>query len=268
MSSKQAIIVILKYLVPVGFFVAVFCRLFAQHSPMKPVSSITTTNNDIMESMPVRFHFTDIGKGGSIYVLKRGERTMSYSEVIDGLANGQNSLIRALTNAVKLFPGKAIYWECAPTSKSLFSTQSFEFVILPSSSLESISPDIHPFQDKFLEHRTSPYPPPSSEGVVTFHNLRKDAMLVVPAPIHDSELSNPPRCYAHMSEFMRGASSEHTAELWTVIGRAMQNEIFSAEDPHKRLWLSTAGDGVSWLHVRIDTVPKYYKYSAYKHMHK
>ena len=28
-------------------------------------------------------------------------------------------------------------------------------------------------------------------------------------------------------------------------------------------WLSTAGMGVSWLHVRLDSQPKYYGFAAY-----
>ncbi len=33
---------------------------------------------------------------------------------------------------------------------------------------------------------------------------------------------------------------------------------------HTPLWLSTAGGGVAWLHVRLDSRPKYYGYSPYK----
>jgi len=29
-------------------------------------------------------------------------------------------------------------------------------------------------------------------------------------------------------------------------------------------WLSTAGGGVAWLHVRLDTRPKYYRYNPYR----
>ena len=29
-------------------------------------------------------------------------------------------------------------------------------------------------------------------------------------------------------------------------------------------WLSTEGSGVPWLHVRMDSSPKYYHYDAYR----
>jgi hypothetical protein len=32
----------------------------------------------------------------------------------------------------------------------------------------------------------------------------------------------------------------------------------------KPVWLSTAGAGVSWLHVRLDDRPKYYGYRPYQ----
>jgi hypothetical protein len=30
------------------------------------------------------------------------------------------------------------------------------------------------------------------------------------------------------------------------------------------IWLSTAGDGIAWLHVRLDSRPKYYSYGPYR----
>jgi len=30
------------------------------------------------------------------------------------------------------------------------------------------------------------------------------------------------------------------------------------------LWISTAGMGVYWLHVRLDSRPKYYRHAPYK----
>jgi hypothetical protein len=34
----------------------------------------------------------------------------------------------------------------------------------------------------------------------------------------------------------------------------------------KVVWLSTAGAGVSWLHVRLDDRPKYYQFEPYRHL--
>ena len=34
-------------------------------------------------------------------------------------------------------------------------------------------------------------------------------------------------------------------------------------DKTKNVWLSTAGDGIAWLHVRMDPRPKYYQHTEY-----
>ena len=46
--------------------------------------------------------------------------------------------------------------------------------------------------------------------------------------------------------------------LWQSVGEAMARRVGA-----KPVWLSTAGAGVSWLHVRLDDRPKYYGYVPY-----
>lgn len=46
--------------------------------------------------------------------------------------------------------------------------------------------------------------------------------------------------------------------LWQRVGAAMLDRVSGVP-----VWLSTAGAGVSWLHVRLDARPKYYGYAAY-----
>lgn len=47
--------------------------------------------------------------------------------------------------------------------------------------------------------------------------------------------------------------------LWSHVGAALEARL--GETP---LWLSTAGMGVPWLHVRIVRRPKYYRHAAYR----
>ena len=85
--------------------------------------------------------------------------------------------------------------------------------------------------------------------IVTFQNLGRDAVLVVPCPSGDETV------YGHLASFSRGASESQQHELWKAVGSALQ------KNP---VWLSTAGMGVAWLHVRLDARPKYYGYGPYK----
>ena len=48
-------------------------------------------------------------------------------------------------------------------------------------------------------------------------------------------------------------------ELWRRVWQVMMQRLGAAP-----LWLSMAGMGVSWLHVRLDLSPKYYGFPDYR----
>lgn len=48
-------------------------------------------------------------------------------------------------------------------------------------------------------------------------------------------------------------------KLWRCVAETMLRRLSG-----RPLWLSTAGAGVAWLHVRVDPVPKYYAYPPYR----
>ena len=138
-------------------------------------------------------------------------------------------------------PFSAFRWETPPITASTAS-RPFEFVLLDSPDLAS-HPDPEAFDDHFE---------PEAE-VVVFPNLGGDAILVVPCPI------GPPSIYGHLAAFLRGAPESQKHEIWTQVGKAMEQRIGAAP-----VWLSTAGAGLSWLHVRLDNRPKYYGYAPYR----
>ncbi len=76
-------------------------------------------------------------------------------------------------------------------------------------------------------------------------------MLVAPCPERQGD-------FAHLASFTATASPARQDALWQAVGEAMEARI--STDP---TWLSTAGHGVAWLHVRLDSRPKYYRYSEY-----
>lgn len=89
--------------------------------------------------------------------------------------------------------------------------------------------------------------------MVAFPNLGKDAILVVPCP------RGSPSAYGHLAAFVRQAPKDQTHALWALVGDAMVQRLGT-----KPVWLSTAGAGVSWLHVRLDDSPKYYGHAPYR----
>ena len=140
-------------------------------------------------------------------------------------------------------PYDAFRWETPPlahTSENL----PFEFVLLDSPSLAR-----KPEPEVFAAHFDEAVP----GGVVEFANLGGDAILVVPCPIA------PFSAYGHIGAFIRQAPEPQKHALWQQVGAAMQRRLDA-----QPVWLSTAGGGVSWLHVRLDDRPKYYGYAPWR----
>jgi hypothetical protein len=87
---------------------------------------------------------------------------------------------------------------------------------------------------------------------VAFSNLGGDATLIVPTP------QAAPEIYAHFAVFLRQAPQAQRDELLALVGATALRQISS-----RPVWLSTAGMGVAWLHVRPDSSPKYFGYHRY-----
>ena len=88
---------------------------------------------------------------------------------------------------------------------------------------------------------------------MAFLNLGKDATLVAPCP----QVAN--NAYTHIAAFTRKAPTSQQHQLWQTVGATVEQKV-----SNKPLWLSTAGAGVYWLHVRLDSRPKYYSYKPYR----
>jgi hypothetical protein len=133
-------------------------------------------------------------------------------------------------------------WECpAVTIENL--ARAFECVFVSSPLLAGMPPDSSPFAEYFG--------PDCS--VVTFESLGRDALLVAPCPGKQGE------DFAHLASFVANACDERKGVFWKAVGEALEKRL--GADP---TWLSTAGLGVSWLHVRLDTRPKYYRHAPYR----
>lgn len=135
---------------------------------------------------------------------------------------------------------RAFRWETPPVTTSTID-RDFEFVLLKCDTLER---PVDRFS--FAEHF-------STSDVVTIPNLSGDAILVVPCPVADD------RCYGHIAAFVRNAPEHQVQAMWKEVARAMTDRL--SQTP---VWLSTAGMGVSWLHVRLDNRPKYYGHETYR----
>lgn len=140
-------------------------------------------------------------------------------------------------------PFSAMRWETPPIT-STTATRCFECVLLNSPGLTRA-----PEPDAFAEHlHRSP-----EASVVAFTNLGGDAILIAPQP--QSALDT----YVHLAPFVRNAPAPQRQALWQQVGNTMARRL-----NERPVWLSTAGGGVAWLHVRLDDRPKYYGYFRYR----
>lgn len=168
-------------------------------------------------------------------------RPATYGDFLDGLCQSA-ALRRLLVESLAAAPFDAFRWETPCVSASTLA-RPFEFVMLDSPGLAP-----RPEPEVFAHHF-----PRAVDGVVSFENLGGDARLVVPTPATEEV------AYNHLARFVRHAPAAQHDALFRVVGEQMQQRV-----RRKPVWLSTAGAGVSWLHVRLDDRPKYYGHGPYR----
>lgn len=181
------------------------------------------------------------------YLLTRHDTPLTYSEVLD-LWRDDTDFRNFYTQLLADSPFAAYRWETPPLTQSSLANP-FEFVLINSPWFCSRPTDDKAFENYFTED--------ADKGIVSFANLSGDATLIVPSPRIDVDV------YGHLAAFIRNAPSSQIDAFWCVISTTVKSMV--GDTP---LWLSTAGGGVAWLHVRLDSYPKYYGYSPYRQSEK
>lgn len=171
-------------------------------------------------------------------------RMLTYSDVLDLWAEDVD-FRTYFTSVLGESEFSAFRWETPALSRALID-RPFEFVLIASLGFATRATDKGTYSEYFVDDD-------ADFGVVTFPNLRGDSTLIVPSPRTDDDV------YGHLAAFVRGAMKEQSDALWRVVGVTMKSLVGD-----RPIWLSTAGGGVAWLHVRIDSRPKYYGYSPYR----
>lgn len=175
------------------------------------------------------------------YTLSRDGEPVSRARALDFLER-DGEFRRLLIDLMAESPFQAFRWETPPLTREL-ANRNFEFVLLDSPFL-AVSPDTRSFARYFRDD--------DDRDIVCFDNLGGDALLIVPSP------RAPASVYSHLAAFVRGAPTAQVHALWSTVGRTVKRVL---DNPP--LWVSTAGGGVAWLHVRLDSRPKYYAYGPY-----
>jgi hypothetical protein len=163
---------------------------------------------------------------------------------------------------------KAYFFECPAVSASTLQ-RDFEFVLVPSKALETTKADSMAFEEHLTEDN-------GTNDIVSFLNIGFDATLVVPcsrALVSSGTNDSPPSSssdkhaddssgYGHLASFTMTAPHDQANRLWQRVFTELKLKI--TQNDRERVWLSTSGLGVPWLHIRLDSVPKYYKWRPYE----
>jgi hypothetical protein len=176
-------------------------------------------------------------------VIVEDARPLTFADVI--AAWRDDAAFRAFTSAtLAAAPWPAFFWEMPPIRRG-HTDAPYEFMLIRSDSLARMQPDTDAFTEQFKT---------ASNFVATFPNLGGDAMLVAPEQIAASS------SYAHLAAFVRFAPPAQQHELFQALGHAIDDFLRKCDG---RIWISTSGLGIAWLHIRLDTYPKYYQHQPY-----
>lgn len=170
------------------------------------------------------------------------DKQLTYSEAI-ALWQNSSSFRSFFSSLLASTPFPAYFWETPPVTKSTVERE-FEFVLANSPQLAKIDPDPSDFEEYFSS---------ANREVISFPNLGNDALLVVPLPVAEAS------AYPHLAAFIREAPESQQHLLWQKIAEELKQKL-----NNQPIWVSTSGLGVPWLHVRLDSSPKYYCFEPYK----
>lgn len=183
---------------------------------------------------------------GRKYRLYDGDALMSFRRFFERLASDE-AFADWFGGTLAEFEGAAFYWELPPLTAATLDGDA-EFVLIGAPVLTRFGPERAPFEGHF---RRAP-----GEDVIVFSNLGGDAILIVPCP------RGPDEHYPHLAAFLRNADRQQARALWRVTAEEMLRRLGT-----RLTWLSTAGGGVAWLHIRLDSRPKYYSHAPYRDPH-
>jgi len=155
----------------------------------------------------------------------------------------------------------SLFFETPGTSWQSSDEDQFEFVIGDKPALRLA--EGKPNRAAYAEHFKASLEKNRENGVCSFANPRGDAILVSPLPQSNVDDT----VYSHLAVFLRKARKSQVEEFWRLSASRYLEKLKSKhdkwDDGDARAWFSTHGTGVFWLHLRLDSRPKYYSYRPF-----
>ena len=170
---------------------------------------------------------------------------LTRAEVL-ALWKSDDAFRQAFSDCLAGQPLDGFAWETPPWTKAGLRLP-FECIVADSPALAREGANVRPFAAELAAG-------PEGAEIVTFRNLGGDAELVVPRDLGGEG------DYAHLASFLRTAPATQIHDAWrlTAVG------IEAWRERGRPFCVSTAGLGVAWVHIRIDSRPKYYRHRPYR----
>jgi len=174
--------------------------------------------------------------------------SMTYGDFLDSVQKKGN-VLKEFIDILKKSEFQTYFFETPKVSRDTLKKTTFEFVLARAQALESVTAEESTFQEYFgvcdMERK-----------VTSFENLGRDAMMVVPCPAYPDR-----QIYSSIAPFMREGPMDQVEEFWKTSARVMKEQV--KKNNKNPTWMSTSGLGVYWLHLRLDSRPKYYTFRPY-----
>lgn len=170
---------------------------------------------------------------------------LSYAGVID-LLSQSDRFCSWFAATLADVPYSSYFWEVSPVTSQVAASLPFECALIDAPMLAAQAPDTRSFAEYFCKSD-------HNQTVAVMPNLGGDAMMVVP------EIIGTVSAYTDLASFLRKGPEAQKIELLRSLAAAIRQRL-----GQRPLWVSTSGLGVAWLHVRLDSYPKYYQYRPFR----
>ncbi|MGK0388424.1 MAG: hypothetical protein ACI94Y_001153 [Maribacter sp.] len=192
--------------------------------------------------MEPKFKILGKNEQGARIRIEQKNKLLTFREVFNYWQTSTNFIEFYIDSLIALNYDE-FFWE-HPALKEEYLDKSYEFIVQKSISFSKRNVDENAFSNYIN----------SDKQVAVFDNLGRNAKLIVPTK------KIPIDTYKHMGNFIRNAEKIQIIEQFNQLSKAILSEVGAG----RLIWVSTAGLGVIWLHMRLDSRPKYYRTNSYK----
>lgn len=189
------------------------------------------------------------------FYLYNNNRPLTYLQVFQLLSTSVEfcSFFSTVFTKCPLIKGPTIYFELRPFAKG-HETDPFEMVAISNNRTLNWKGDFDPFKNKITQHS------PTQKLAFSFTNTRNDSMLIVPVGTDNNRNQEK---YSNLLPFLKKGVDAEIRDFWRECGRVGVYRIKHMRDG-KKMFLSSTNLVIDWLHLRFDSIPRFYQYAEYK----